>query len=270
VRRILRSILGRVLPVGARPSGPSDRTLISSNVYEQLYEAWGTTHGDEEVVGEGDYDLIGRIELGVLLAEGLRPAHTLVDFGCGTGRLAVHAIPALAGGHYIGIDIAPSMLAKAERRVCQVVPRPPCRVSWIQQTTTVFPLADASVDVMCAFSVFTHVEHEDAYRYLKDAMRVITPGGRFIYSCLPLNLEYARRAFLSEASETIDRRWSRIRTVTTSIEMMDAIARLAGWVPLRWLAGDERNIQAAGCSEKYALAQSVCVLEHPTIKQPRS
>jgi SAM-dependent methyltransferase len=259
----LRSILRRFVPVAVRPAAESGRAPIVRDVYEQLYEAWGRTHGDEDVVGEGDFDLIGRIELGVLLAEGLQPAHTLVDFGCGTGRLAVHAIPALTGGHYVGIDVAASMLDKADRRVRAALPRPPCRVSWLHQTSTAFPLGDASVDVMCAFSVFTHVEHEDAYLYLKDARRVVRPGGRFVYSCLPLGLAYAQRAFLGEASEPIDRRWSRIRTVTTSIDMMDAIARLAGWIPRRWLAGDERNIVPAGRSAPEALQQSVCVLERP-------
>jgi len=234
-----------------------------SRIYETLYEAWGKTHSDEEVVGESDFDLVGRIELGLLLAEGFKPTHTLVDFGCGTGRLAVHAIPALSGGHYIGIDVAPSMLEKAERRVRSVVPRPPCRVSWMLQPTSAFPLADASVDVICAFSVFTHIEHEDTYRYLKDALRVIRPGGRFVFSCLPLSLEYARRAFVNEAAETVEARWSRIRTVTTSVDLMDAIARLAGWVPLRWYAGDEPNIRAAGTAEMHALQQSVCVLGAP-------
>ena len=63
-------------------------------------------------IGNGDYELIGRIELGLLLMEGLRPDSTLVDFGCGTGRLAVHVIPRLQrGGRYIGIDISETMLA---------------------------------------------------------------------------------------------------------------------------------------------------------------
>src|SRR5581483_61627 len=122
-----------------------------------------------------------------------------VDFGCGTGRLAVHVIPYLHGGHYIGIDVSRPMLDGARRRVARVVPAPPARVSWIQQTRPVFPLPDRSVDVICAFSVFTHVEHEDTYRYLADARRIIRPDGRFVFSCLPLSLPIARTIFLREA-----------------------------------------------------------------------
>ncbi len=207
------------------------------------------------------FDLVGRVELGLLLGEGLRPEHTLVDFGCGTGRLAVHVIPYLHGGHYIGIDVSRPMLDGARRRVARVVPAPPARVSWIQQTRPVFPLPDRSVDVICAFSVFTHVEHEDTYRYLADARRIIRPDGRFVFSCLPLSLPIARTIFLREAGRDFRARWAKVRDVATSVDLMEAIARLAGWTPVRWYAGDRANIRMPETGELSALGQSTCVLE---------
>jgi cyclopropane fatty-acyl-phospholipid synthase-like methyltransferase len=87
--------------------------------------------------------------------EGLRPTDTLVDFGCVTGRLAVHAVSALIGGRYIGIDISQSMLDRAGQRIERLYPAPPCDVSWRKLTVPVFPLDPASVDMLCAFSVFT-------------------------------------------------------------------------------------------------------------------
>ena len=233
------------------------------NIYEALYEAHGQAQSDEAVVGGGDFEWIGRIELGLLLMEGLTPTDTLVDFGCGTGRLAVHAIPMLVGGQYIGTDVSPSMLEKAQRRVGGRIAQPPCRVSWIQQTTTEFPLAARSVDMICAFSVFTHIEHEDSYRYLRDALRVVRPGGRFIFSCLPLDLELARDVFLSEAQWDVRARWGKVRNIATSIDLMTAIARIAGWTVVRWYPGDEPNIRIAGTDELVVPGQAACVLEAP-------
>jgi hypothetical protein len=46
----------------------------------------------DDAIG-GDFDLGGRIQLGVLLRQGLRPTDTLLDLGCGSGRLALKAIP---------------------------------------------------------------------------------------------------------------------------------------------------------------------------------
>lgn len=280
----LKPLLKRTLPpaawtwlrrVARRPAAPVPAPWPAPgpppppNIYEALYETHGKLFSDEDVVGAGDFDLIGRIELGVLLMEGLRPTDTLVDFGCGTGRLAVHAIPRLVGGHYIGVDISQSMLDKAQTRIRWSIPKP-CRVSWIKQTAAAFPFEDRSVDMICAFSVFTHIEHEDTYRYLKDALRVIRPGGRFIFSCLPLSLPAAEAVFLESARDDLESRWRKVRNVTTSMELMEAIARLAGWTRLRWYAGNERTIRLPDTGEPTALGQSTCVLEAPRLTGPAS
>lgn len=251
----------------ARPRRPSERPLPAErlqiqaeNTYEALYETHARVHSAEDSVG-GSFDLVGRLELQLLLAEGLKPTDTLLDLGCGTGRLAVHAIPALDGGAYIGIDISQSMIDEAERRVRDTIPDPPCEVLWAKQTTPVYPLDADSVDVVCAFSVFTHMEHEDTYRYLKEALRIVRPGGRFIFSCLPMNLNLARTVFLNSAGADLESRWSEVRNVTTSVDFMNEIARLAGWRPVRWYDGEEQNIRLPDTAEPHAMGQSVCVLE---------
>lgn len=100
------------------------------NAYQRLYEAQGRAMAPASSIGAGDFDRIGRLELGLLQMEGLSPTDTLVDFGCGTGRLAVHVIPQLAGGRYVGIDIAASMLDHARALVERRHPAPPCTVRW--------------------------------------------------------------------------------------------------------------------------------------------
>lgn len=242
-------------------SGASEGTPgLSANTYETLYEAHAQAHTAEDAVG-GSFDVIGRLELEILLLEGLKPTDTLLDLGCGTGRLAVHSIPALNGGAYIGIDISQSMLDEAHRRVQDAIPEPQCEVLWAKQTTPVYPLDANSVDVICAFSVFTHMEHEDTYRYLKEALRIVRPGGRFIFSCLPMNLNLARTVFLNSAATDLEARWSEVRNVTTSVDFMNEIARMAGWTPVRWYDGEEKNIRLPDTQELHNMGQSVCVLQ---------
>lgn len=235
----------------------------SGNLYERLYDAQGRVMAPGASIGAGDFDLIGRKELGLLRMEELRPTDTLVDLGCGTGRLAVHLIPTLVGGHYVGIDIAPSMLDHARALIEARHPSPPCRVSWQQQRSEVFALPDASVDMMCAFSVFTHMEHEDTYRYLVSARRVVRPGGRFLFSCLPMSLAAALNIFLESAARDLAARWASVRNVTTTVEMMETLAALAGWTVRRWYEGDAREIETPGETVRHALGQSTCVLERP-------
>ncbi len=265
VAKLFRS--GALTPTSGSGAGAGEpeRTTLPANIYEAVYEAHGEFYSDDQVVGDGDFDLIGRIELGVLLMEGLRPTDTLMDLGCGTGRLAVKVIPTLVGGHYIGTDISQSMLDKARARLARATPEAPCRVDLLKQIETTFPIADRTVDMICAFSVFTHIEHEDTYRYLKDGLRIIRPGGHFIFSCLPMSLPVAREIFLQSAQEDFRGRWKQVRNVMTSIDFMDEIARLAGWNIIRWYSGDERNVRLPDTGELAALGQSICVLSAPVM-----
>ncbi len=237
------------------------RRVVPRKRYEDLYERRAQELPPETSIGDGDYDLIGRIELSALLDAGLEAEHTLVDFGCGTGRLAVHVIPRLPRGAYVGIDISRTMLAHARSSVASRCAGATCDVSWTQQTGTAFSLADKSVDFFAAFSVFTHMEHEDAYRYLADGHRVARPGGRFVFSCLTMNLPVARTIFLASADISVEERWKSVRNVTTTYEYMGALAEMAGWRVDRWCSGQEKLIPLdGGLGEKVALGQSVCVL----------
>jgi ubiquinone/menaquinone biosynthesis C-methylase UbiE len=265
ISKFIRPILRTVVP---KPQRDWLRERVSTlrvgnDTYEELYESHAREVQIDQVIGAGDFELIGRIELDLLKMEGLQPEHTLVDLGCGIGRLAVHAIPTLTGGSYIGIDISQTMLKRAQSRIAQAIPNPPCSVTWLKQTTSQFTLPERSVDMICAFSVFTHMEHEDTYRYLKDALRIVKPKGRFIFSCTPLTLPIGKEVFVNSASLDLKTRWKYVRNVTTSVDYMGEIARLAGWTPLRWYAGDEANIGPASEGEMYALGQASCVLEAP-------
>jgi ubiquinone/menaquinone biosynthesis C-methylase UbiE len=238
------------------------RVHLGADSYASRYEDLTSIMPGDDAVGLGPYRTIGQIELDILRHEGLQPSHTLVDLGCGHGRMAEHAIPYLATGRYIGIDVSPTMLKRAEGRMARLVPNPSCAVSWAQQLGTRFQFQDQSVDMICAYSVFTHIEHEDAYRYLVDAWRVVRSGGRFVFSCLPLDQEVARHTFALEAGMDLADRWRKVRCVATSIDFISAVARMAGWRVLNWYPGDVALFQTPG-GDKEPLGQSVCVLERP-------
>lgn len=254
--------LRRRLEVSEKATLAGEVRERGGETYEALYEAHARVHSAEDSVG-GTFDEIGRLELEVLKREGLRPTDALVDLGCGTGRLAVHAIPFLKGGRYVGIDISESMLEEARKLLKERVPNPPCEVEWMKQTTPVYPLEDGSVDVICAFSVFTHMEHEDNYRYLREALRVVRPGGLFVFSCLPMNLNLAKTVFLGSAAVDLQTRWAEVRNITTSADFMSEVARLAGWEVVRWHGGEEANVKLPDSGEPKAMGQSVCVLRSP-------
>lgn len=231
-----------------------------ANIYEQLYQIHSLASSDSDAVGRGSWDTIGLLELALLQRAGLQQTSTLVDFGCGTGRLAVHAVPALPQGHYIGIDVSQEMLRRLDTRL-QNLPASTCRVSLMHQPLDTFPIPDHTVDVVCAFSVFTHMEHEDTFRYLRDARRIVRRGGRFVFSCLAMDSALGRNVFLESASKNVQARWATVRSISTSREMMQEIAQLAGWSLVDWYRGDEKNVPLAGHDTPLAFGQSVGVLE---------
>jgi ubiquinone/menaquinone biosynthesis C-methylase UbiE len=233
-----------------------------TNFYERVYEQRASMLLPEESIGGGEFELIGKIELGLLILEGLRPSDTVIDLGCGTGRLAVHLIPHLRAGRYLGIDISKAMLREGARRTAGLADG--CSVEWKHQRTSRFDLPDGSADVLCAFSVFTHMEVEDTYRYLVGALPVVRPGGKLIFSCLPLSLEGARKVFLDQARLDLHERWAGIRNVVTTEESMETLASMSGWKVVRWYRGDLPSVPVPGLATPQALGQSTCVLQRPS------
>lgn len=147
----------------------------------ELLESWGSREGAlQAAVGSvtpEDYEAVGRVEKAVLLYAGLRPDDFLLDVGCGSGRLAVQLSEWLKGP-YLGTDVVPALLDHATR-VCG---RKDWRFEKVASLTV--PAASDSVDMACAFSVFTHLRHEESYVYMQDIYRVLKPGGRLVFSYL--------------------------------------------------------------------------------------
>ncbi|MBK8545650.1 MAG: class I SAM-dependent methyltransferase [Caulobacteraceae bacterium] len=50
----------------------------------------------------------------------MRPEHSLLDLGCGSGRLAVKAVPYLNSRNYFGIDISPSLIEAARTELANL------------------------------------------------------------------------------------------------------------------------------------------------------
>lgn len=134
-----------------------------------------------------NYQSIGFLQYQLLLWQGLKPDDFIVDVGCGSGRLA-NALKSDFRGEYLGIDVVPELLDYA---------RELCPNDWrfeLAQDLAIPAISD-SVDIVCFFSVFTHLLHEQTYRYLQEARRVLKPKGKAIFSFLEFEASTHWRAF---------------------------------------------------------------------------
>ena len=144
------------------------------------------------------YDLIGFVAAELLKKHVIGPASSLVDVGCGSGRVARYLadLPQL---QYLGTDVVGEILEGAQARSG----RPDWRFAEVDDL--VVPVADESVDAVCFFSVLTHLLHEQSFAYLREAARAVRPGGRIAFSFLDFADPRHRRLFL-ELVKTRDAR----------------------------------------------------------------
>jgi SAM-dependent methyltransferase len=106
-----------------------------------------------------------------------RPGRTVLDLGCGIGRVATQLAPLV--GDVWGIDISPGMIAAARRR-CAAVPNVRFGVC---DGVDLGMFGDGSVDVVLAVDTFPYVvEAGDASATLhfREAHRVLRRGGDFV------------------------------------------------------------------------------------------
>ena len=131
----------------------------------------------------GDFDANGIVLRELLIQYGLRPEHFLIDVGCGSGRLAAPLSQYLTG-RYLGIDIVPELVEYAAKLVN--------RDDWRFEPAAGFtiPAGDAEADIVCFFSVFTHLLHEQSWLYLAEAKRVLKPGGRIVLTFIEFAMEH--------------------------------------------------------------------------------
>ena len=143
----------------------------------------------------GLFDLIGAIELGILRHAVLMQDASVFDLGCGSGRLAVALSNSGFVGEYIGTDVVRALLDYAATKC-----RPEFR--FVLHRELSIPRAPASLDIACAFSVFTHLLHHESFAYLEEMRRVVRPGGRIVFSFL----EFAEPAHWSVFEQTVQAR----------------------------------------------------------------
>ena len=123
----------------------------------------------------GEFEAIGLLECEILIQFGLRKDGYVIDVGCGSGRLAKPLSQYLVG-KYLGIDIVPELVDYAR----YLVQHPDWRFEIAKGLS--IPEEDSRADIVCFFSVFTHLLHEQTYVYLQEAKRVLKPGGKIIFS----------------------------------------------------------------------------------------
>jgi len=144
-----------------------------SATYESSWEQWLF------------FDRLQRAVLGLVESEA--NPESILDVGCGTGRLLRKAGERWPNARLIGVDPAEGMIEKARL----LMPNATFYVSMAES----LPLPDGSVDL--AFSTASFHHWRDNVQGVREVRRVLRPGGRFFLADIwpPLGLSKIFRHF---------------------------------------------------------------------------
>jgi len=137
---------------------------------------------------------------GVLTAQFLKavleiePHHKVLEIGCGIARVGRELAQYCREWH--GADISGNMIQHARQRAEGI----PNIVLHELPTTDLAIFADQSFDSVYSTIVFMHLDKPDMFRYIREAYRVLKPGGTAYFDTFNLLAPEAWQEFLKLVS----------------------------------------------------------------------
>ena len=148
--------------------------------------------GGEHFRGDSEFVASGRNEARWLANQGLlTPVSSLLDFGCGVGRLAIGLLEeGTPLKNYVGVDVRRSVVRWARRRitrgdsrfgfVCVDIGNARYNPRGLPFQEQQLPFGDAAFDIAYSYSVFSHLEIDDSRSALRELRRLVRVGSMVI------------------------------------------------------------------------------------------
>ena len=133
------------------------------------------------------------------LLAGLQRHSMVLELGCGHGRTARGLLFYLRSpGEYYGLDVDRVLIEDAQQRIqarfgnfhfvhADVHNRQYNANGQVPSASYVFPFGDNTFDVIYAASLFSHLLPDETANYLRQAARVLKPGGKCLFSFFMLD-----------------------------------------------------------------------------------
>lgn len=160
-----------------------------------LHTDWRVRHdGPKSAIGDPvAWDRHGDLQAKFLQEMGLRPEHSLLEIGCGTGRLARKIVPYLDPNGYFGVDIS----ALAVQAACEMLQ---------SEGLSGFDLSTGwptgHFDYLWSFSVTIHLPQDELVVMMQRAASRMSRNSKFLFSYHPERFE--ERTGLKQFRHTLE------------------------------------------------------------------
>jgi len=172
-------------------------------------------HTDEEELDRSGLYTVDTIDRFI----GINPCDTCLEIGCGVGR--VGKIMSQRCERWIGADISPSMLQYAAQRLAGL-----SNIELVELHSNGLPeIADSSVDLVYSTVVFMHLYEWDRYKYVVEAMRVLSPGGRCYFDNVDIMSSHGWEVFTNGFAFKPDQRPAHLSMVSTGEELQTYVQK---------------------------------------------
>lgn len=150
----------------------------------------------------------------------------VLEIGCGTGRVGAQLAP--RSGAWVGADVSRNMLNFAKEELRQFT-----NVSFVQLNGyNLDGLQLNSYDAIYCTAVFMHLDEWDRYRYVKEALALLRPGGRAFFDNYNLLGEAGWKFFEETSLLDVAVRPPNVSRSSTPEELRQYLTR-AGYTDIR-------------------------------------
>lgn len=142
--------------------------MLSPDRVKQYYDRFGSRQDSQGFYEDPALDdLLAHANVG--------DAGCVVEFGCGTGRLAQRMLEQAPTADYVGYDISTTMVTLARARLESAGSR--VQVRQLEPGTVQLPLPSAAADRLVSTYVLDLLPESASRQFLAEARRVLQPGG---------------------------------------------------------------------------------------------